>query len=121
MHSRSDFYAPILSSYFFPSFSSSNIPSEAKDINPESENALDLQKRLSRVIVDPHSKRWSQVLRISPTMFRELRNNGGPRVRPFLRKDSIDGGFRMSYVPARKRPYYYTEPEGSEFLGGPGK
>lgn len=121
LNSRSDYYAPFLDTYFFPSLSSSNVPLEPKNISPESAEALDVQKRLSRLIVDPHSKRWSQMMRISPRMFRELRNNGGSRIRPFLRKDTVDGGFRMSYLPARKRPYYYTEPEGSEFLGGPGK
>ncbi|KAG8183820.1 hypothetical protein JTE90_025704 [Oedothorax gibbosus] len=40
--------------------------------------------------------------------------------RPFVRKSISGRNYKVSFPPG-KRPYYYSEPEGSEFLGGPGK
>ena len=117
LDAESTYYVPDLSPGFLPPLSPSNTD---KDLDSENLNLLEIQKRISRLVVDPHSKRWSEMFRVSPKAFQEMRNNG-KRIRPFFRKDFIDGGFKMSYAPARKRPYYYTEPEGSEFLGGPGK
>lgn len=119
---KPDYYASLLNPGFFPSLPASNAHPDSKILDLENGDALDVEKRISRFMVDPHSKRWSQMVRVPPKVYREFRNgNNGQRLRTFFRRDFPDNGFKMSYGSTRKRPYYYTEPEGSEFLGGPGK
>ncbi|XP_035208581.1 uncharacterized protein LOC118183219 [Stegodyphus dumicola] len=93
---------------------------------PENKMAMELQKRISKFVISPQSRRWKEMFGGMPNGNMLLNPNrefiyNGQRIRPILRKDFIDGSFQISYPPGRKRPYYYSEPEGSEFLGGPGK
>ncbi|GFY50450.1 uncharacterized protein TNIN_383421 [Trichonephila inaurata madagascariensis] len=90
----------------------------------ENKMAMELQKRISRLVDEPERRRLD-LSESKPSKFIltdwELLSNGRRYRRPLLMRSFVDGSFKLSYPPGKKRPYYYSEPEGSEFLGGPGK
>ncbi|GFT13456.1 uncharacterized protein NPIL_257221 [Nephila pilipes] len=90
----------------------------------ENKMAIELQKRISRLVDEPE-RRKLDFSDSKPSKFIltnwELLSNGRRYRRPLLMRSFVDGSFKLSYPPGKKRPYYYSEPEGSEFLGGPGK
>ncbi|GIZ04061.1 uncharacterized protein CEXT_513581 [Caerostris extrusa] len=90
----------------------------------ENKMAIELKKRISRLIDDPERRRIdypdSKLNKLFLSNW-EVLSNGGRYRRPLVMKSYVDGSYKLSHPPGKKRPYYYSEPEGSEFLGGPGK
>ncbi|XP_015923189.1 uncharacterized protein [Parasteatoda tepidariorum] len=90
----------------------------------ENTMAIELQKRVSRLVDESQRRRRQDLLNELPRMFFLPNRNGLPkyfRVQPFAWKPR--NGNMKSFL-ADKRPVdkkYYAEPEGSEFLGGPGR
>ncbi|GBM27943.1 hypothetical protein AVEN_146163-1 [Araneus ventricosus] len=90
----------------------------------ENKMAIELQKRVSGWIDEPDRRRIDfPENKLNKFLLSnwEMVSNGRRFRRPLLMRSYVDGSYKVSYPPGKKRPYYYSEPEGSEFLGGPGK
>ncbi|CAL1293538.1 unnamed protein product [Larinioides sclopetarius] len=90
----------------------------------ENKMAIELQKRVAGWIDEPDRRRIEFPENKLNKLFLsnwEMVSNGRRYRRPLLMRSYVDGNYKVSYPPGKKRPYYYSEPEGSEFLGGPGK